>query len=218
MAKCDAMTELGVANNCYWDILNQQKKQLQNLTLEGNIFLNQFEQYVSRQDPANMNATDSLSSIWFKSNDCETDLYLDMGRQTASALFQVIFIQIYLSNNIFSILESLWKSKKTKNYCILVLVLLVALITQIANHTAYFQSSNIGLHLLCLLIFTPGSVLLEWAAFRLLKAYIEWFFRLITAPIRYFSTKITKDRVIQILSSLVHTEEELDSVYEAVSE
>ena len=98
------------------------------------------------------------------------------------------------------------------------LVLLVALITQIANHTAYFQSSNIGLHLLCLLIFTPGSVLLEWAAFRLLKAYIEWFFRLITAPIRYFSTNITKDRVIQILSSLVHTEEELDSVYEAVSE
>ena len=83
MAKCDAMAEIGVANNCYWDILNQQNKQLQNLTLEGNIFLNQFEQHVSRQHPANMNATDILSSIWFKSNDCETDLYLDMGRQIA---------------------------------------------------------------------------------------------------------------------------------------
>ena len=186
--------------------------------MEADYYRTLFDDTIRKYDPQNINATDVLSSLWFQSNECETDLYLDIGRQTASALFQVIFIQIYLSNNIFSILESLWKSKKTKNHCILVSVLLVALTTQIANHTAYFHSPNIGLHLLFLFLFTPGSVLSEWAAFRLLKAYIEWSFRLVTASIRYFSTKITKDRVIQILSSLVHTEEELDSVHEAVSD
>ena len=93
------------------------------------------------------------------------DFYLDLCRQTASALFQVFFIQIFLSNGIFSNLESLWNSKKTLKLCSFMLIMLVSLSTQIVNHMAFFKSSNIFLHLLFLLLFAPGSVVLEWVAF-----------------------------------------------------
>ena len=205
-------------SNCYDELQNENREALNNITENYEQYVSELENLIDTITPGGINyVEDIFSSIWFQTNDCDGDLYLDLGRQTAAALFQVIFIQIFLSNGIFSKIENLWSSNAIKNLCLFLLILLISLSTQVFNHMAYFKSSNMGIQLIFLLLFAPGSVLLEWVTFRLLKAYTERCFQLLTAPIRYFSTTMNEGMIILALSSSVHETEELDSVHNVVS-
>ena len=215
---CGEFKDAKRLSKCYDELQNEDQEALNNITENREYVLSELENLIDTITPGGRKyVEDIFSSNWFQTNDCDEDLYLDLGRQTAAALFQVIFIQIFLSNGIFSKIESLWSSKEPKKFSLFMLIMLVSLSTQVVNHMAYFKSSNMGLHLLFLLLFAPGSVLLEWVAFRLLKTYTERCFQLLTAPIRYLSTKMSEDMIILALSSSVHETEELESVHNIVN-
>ena len=192
---CGTITEIKEILECYTEWSNVTQEAMSKKFTEDKQS-DEFQDLIDSLAPGESNYLENiLSSIWFQTNNCDTDPYLDLDRQTASALFQVIYIQIFLSNGIFSNLESMWNSSNAMKPCLFVLILLASLSTQVVNHMAYFKSSNIGLHLLFLLLFAPGSVLLEWVSYRFIKAYTERCFQLLIAPIRYFSAKISEDMI-----------------------
>ena len=76
---------------CYEELENVTKEALSNQTVMHEQYYLEFERYIDAITPGASNYVENIfSSIWFQTNDCDTDLYLDLGRQTAAALFQVI--------------------------------------------------------------------------------------------------------------------------------